>query len=162
MFYFPFFVQCSESGWYVINWPPGSVILNYRCVSRSLLFYLRFNEISEKKDQYFITFNDLLPIWQHIFFIGHNNFNAVAESCSVIYWPPLFIIQDYGSHGSEYIRNIYGSGTLSGMQLETAHTALAAAFHLHLQMFATALGTCRKCCKWRIEFFLGMLLFFYH
>jgi hypothetical protein len=27
------------------------------------------------------------------------------------------------------------------MQLETAHTALAAAFHLHLQMFETALGT---------------------
>jgi hypothetical protein len=49
--------QCcgSRSGKSVINWPP---------VSGSLIFYQRFKENTVN---YFIIFNDLLPIYQYMF-----------------------------------------------------------------------------------------------
>jgi hypothetical protein len=64
-------ILCSYAGWESTEGLTGSwsIILNYGSgsVSASLLFV---KEISEKV-QYYLTFYDLLPIWQHIISNGH-------------------------------------------------------------------------------------------
>jgi hypothetical protein len=72
------------------------------------LLYIKELKKFKKKVQYFIIFNDLLPVGQHIFFIGHK---SVQIGNGRIRWPPRSgsIIHNSGS-GSE--RNIYGSTTL--------------------------------------------------
>ncbi len=54
--------------------------------------------------------NDLLTIWQHIFFVSHKNVQVVSGY--VIHWPLWSMIQDYGYANPGSVWNIYGSGRL--------------------------------------------------
>jgi hypothetical protein len=88
----------SGSDGSVINWLPGfrSVILNYRF---GFLLFIKDSMIFNEKGQYFIIFNDLLPvpIWQHIFFNRHKSIPVRSGSGSIFGWPPGSLIQDYES-----------------------------------------------------------------
>ncbi len=93
--------QYCKSEESLVNWPPGSgsVLLFLRSRVRieigSLLFIQDLKEF-QKKDQHFIIFNDILPVWQLNY--GNDHKNVQVGTGSVINWHAGSgsVIQHYG------------------------------------------------------------------